>query len=141
MMPQDRMIIRDTGIGAGNEFFAAQGTAFAASRPRWVSVQALVRPVYWTKNVLLFVPLLLSSDVTHPDLWLKALAGFLAVHWALPIAAALAGFALAISWWLARRRKPIDDPLLFAATDPTSLLIAALVVILAVISLAPSTPA
>ena len=329
-MPQAKLIIRDTGLGAGNEFFTAQSTAFAASRPWWVSVLALVRPLHWTKNVLVFVPLLVSPDVNQPGLWLKAVAGFvafsliasavyvlndridvdsdrhhakkqfrpfaagfLAAHWALPIAASLAGFALAISrwllpsgftllllvylavtscyslrlkqiafvdvlfltafhaarlvagglatavpvdsllitaslfffasvafakryaeltrsvasrdpdlrcrgytiadqpliecfgiccgaiavvvyagllltshtqglrdhwlvpwfvgalltgwlfriWWLARRRKLIDDPLLFAATDPTSLLITALIVILAGISLAPSTPA
>ena len=38
------------------------------------------------------------------------------------VGALLSGW-LARVWWLARRRTLIDDPLLFALTDPISLLI------------------
>lgn len=45
---------------------------------RWLAIVAAMRPSHWTKNLLLFVPLLLSTEASGPPVWLRTLVGFAA---------------------------------------------------------------
>ncbi len=135
-MPRSRNVIRGTDASAAGSA-GLQPSALAATSTRSMALVAAMRPLHWTKNLLLFVPLLLSTEVSVPTSWLQALVGFVAfslcassvyvlndsldveadrqhpekkfrpfaggaipVHWARLIVTLLSAMGLSISWWL-----------------------------------------
>lgn len=65
-------------VGSAAGSVEQQPSAVAAACRRSVAIVAAMRPLHWTKNLLLFVPLLLSTEVFSTGAWLRALVGFVA---------------------------------------------------------------
>ena len=135
-MPWSKNVMPGTVVSEAGSA-GQQPSAVVAACRRSVAIVAAMRPLHWTKNLLLFVPLLLSTEGFVSGAWLRALVGFIAfslcassvyvlndaldveadrqhpekkfrpfargalpVHWARLIVTLLSATGLAISWWL-----------------------------------------
>ncbi|MBM3739980.1 MAG: hypothetical protein FJW39_29830 [Acidobacteria bacterium] len=76
-MPASRNTV-DRTMHAPSVSVAANPSVGEGTLSRVSALVAMMRPLHWIKNLLLFVPLLLSPEVSVPASWLKALVGFVA---------------------------------------------------------------
>lgn len=76
-MPRSRNILRGTVVAAVRPAERHPSTIGATSG-RSMAIVAAMRPLQWAKNLLLFVPLLLSSEIPAATDWLRTLVGFAA---------------------------------------------------------------
>lgn len=76
-MPRPKDAFRDGVVSAVGSAGRERPTSDAIP-VRSLAVVAAMRPSHWTKNLLLFVPLVLSTEASGTPVWLRTLVGFAA---------------------------------------------------------------